>query len=59
MGFLVMGSDLPARVLAHDVSIRIDQQPTREERSIAHVQGQVAASCYKPTFLHQLMRGYG
>ncbi len=36
-------SDWPARVLAYDVSMRIDRQPAREERSIARVQGQVAA----------------
>ncbi len=35
-----------ARVLANDLSTRIDRQAAREERSIAHSQGQVAASCY-------------
>ncbi len=39
-------SDWSARVLINDVSTRIDRQPAREERSIALVQGQVAASCY-------------
>ncbi len=42
-------SDWTARLLANDVSARIDRQPARDERSIARVQGQVAASCY--TFL--------
>ncbi len=40
-------SDWPARVLANDVSTRIDRYSAREERSIARVQGQVAASCYR------------
>ncbi len=39
-------TDWPARVLANDVSTRIDRWPTREERSIARVQGHGAASCY-------------
>ncbi len=39
-------SDCPARVLANGVSTRIDRFPTHEERSIARVHGQVAASCY-------------
>ncbi len=34
-------SDWPARVLAYDVSTRIDRQPVREERSIARVQRQL------------------
>ncbi len=33
-------SGWPARVLANDVSTRIDRQPACEERSIARVQGQ-------------------
>ncbi len=37
------GSDWPARVLANNVSTRIDLKPAREERSIARVQGQVVA----------------
>ncbi len=37
-------SDWPARVLANDVSTRIDRKPAREERSIARVQAQVAAT---------------
>ncbi len=39
-------SDWPARMLANNVSTRIGRQPALEERSIARVQGQVAASCY-------------
>ncbi len=37
-------SDWPARVLANDVSTRIGQYPAREERSIARVCAQVAAT---------------
>ncbi len=37
-------SDWPARVLANDVSARIDRQLAREERSIARVKTQVAAT---------------
>ncbi len=40
-------SDWPACVLAYDASTRIDRYLAREERSIAHVQGQVAVSCFK------------
>ncbi len=36
-------SDWPARVLANDISTRIDRESAHEERSIARVQGQVAA----------------
>ncbi len=36
-------SDWPARVLANDVSARIDRWPACEERSIAREQGQAAA----------------
>ncbi len=39
-------SDWQARVLANDVSTRIDRFPAREERSIARVQVQEAASHY-------------
>ncbi len=38
--------DWPARVLADDVSTRIDRYPAREDRSIARAQRQVAANCY-------------
>ncbi len=41
----------PARVLANDISTRIERWPSREERSIARVQGQVAASHYKASQL--------
>ncbi len=55
-------SDWSARVLANDVSTRIDRQPAHEERSIARVQAQVAATdiyypnkcfsyCYYNTYL--------
>ncbi len=37
-------SDRPAHVLANDVSTIIDQQPAREERSIARVKAQVATT---------------
>ncbi len=37
-------SDWSARVLANDVSTRIDRQLAREERSIARVKAQVAAT---------------
>ncbi len=37
-------SDWAAHVLANDVSTRIDRQPAREERSIARVKAQVAAT---------------
>ncbi len=40
-------SDWPAHVLANDLSTTIDRWPERKERSIARVQGQVAASCYR------------
>ncbi len=43
-------SGWPSRVLANDVSTRIDRQPAREERSIARVQRQVVASCYRTKF---------
>ncbi len=38
-------SDWPVRVLANDVSAKIDRWPAREERLIAHVQEQLVASC--------------
>ncbi len=47
-------SDWPPRVLANNVSTRIDLQPTCEKRSITRVQGQVVASCY--TAFYQLSK---
>ncbi len=37
-------SDWPVRVLANDVSMKIDREQAREERSIARVYAQVAAT---------------
>ncbi len=37
-------SDWSVRVLANDVSTRIDREPARKERSIARVYAQVAAT---------------
>ncbi len=45
-------SDWPVRVLANDLNTRIDRQNVRKERSIARVQGQVAASYYILSVFH-------
>ncbi len=44
-------SDWPARVLANNLNTRIDRQFAREERSVARVKGQVAASFYRTNCL--------
>ncbi len=46
----------PACVLANDGSTRIDREQTREERSIARVQGQMTASYYTYIDFDYLLR---
>ncbi len=52
-------SDWPACVFANDVSTRIDRSSVCKERSIARVQGQVAAICYTPLLLRVVNLSFG